>query len=191
MPKLLTRLGSILAIKTSFASDRRASAASRVCSNRAIDDFALSGRCRAFGRSCRQPQDDAGRANDVADLVAQDLKLTDAGRDDVLKAAKAVASPYGDSNLTVIVSSIKIDNTGTAKVEWSEATTAELKLAKDSTVTLKDAALAAPNTWLILGQATYKYTPTFGKVSSSNPIPLTDKICMRPRISPNVQRTAN
>jgi Flp pilus assembly protein TadG len=127
-------------------------------------------------------------ARTVADLVAQDSKLTNAGKDDVMNAAKLVATPYGNANLGITVSSIKIDNAGIAKVEWSD-TKDGIALTVGSTVTL-DAALAVPNTWLILGEATYNYIPTFGE-GVTGPITMSDKIYMRPRISPNVQRTAS
>jgi Flp pilus assembly protein TadG len=127
-------------------------------------------------------------ARTVADLVAQDSKLTNAGKDEVLSAAKFVGTPYANANLGITVSSIKIDNAGIAKVEWSDTKDGKA-LTVGSTVTL-DAALAVPNTWLILGEATYKYKPTFGE-GITGPINLYDKIYMRPRISPNVQRTAS
>ena len=126
-------------------------------------------------------------ARTVADLVAQDSKITDNAMADILGASAIVATPYGDANLSVTVSSIKIDDAGIAKVEWSD-TRNGTKLVVGATVTL-DPALAVPNTWLILGEARYQYNPTFGK-AFVDPIPLYDKIYMRPRISPSVQRTA-
>jgi Flp pilus assembly protein TadG len=127
-------------------------------------------------------------ARTVADLVAQGSTINNAGIADVLSASSAVATPYGNANLAVTVSSIKIDNTGVAKVEWSD-TKNGTALTVGSTVTL-DAALAVPNTWLILGEATYMYVPTFGE-GIIGTIHLSDKIYMRPRISPNVTRTVS
>ena len=127
-------------------------------------------------------------ARTVADLTSQASKITDKDRDDILSAGSAVATPYGNGSLSIVLSSVKVDNAGVAKVEWSEQKNGVAR-AKDSTVTL-DAALAVPNTWLILGEATYTYVPPFGQ-ALTGPINLSDKIYMRPRISPNVQRTAN
>lgn len=182
---LRTYFASIFAQTPEFASDRRASAAiefaviaplmiSLYLGGVEISDAVAANRKTTLV------------ARTVADLVAQDSKITNAVMDDVLAAATAVATPYGDNNLSVTVSSIKIDNTGIGKVEWSD-TKNGIKLVKDTVVTL-DPALAVPNTWLILGEATYNYVPPFGK-AFVDPIPMTDKIYMRPRISPNVQRT--
>jgi len=124
-------------------------------------------------------------ARTAADLVAQALEIGNSDKDEVLNAAFFVASPYGTGNLTVVISSIKIDNAGAATVKWSDAKNGTARTV-GSSVQL-DAALAVPNTSLILGEATYNYVPAFGE-AITGPISLTDQIYMRPRNGPCVKR---
>jgi Flp pilus assembly protein TadG len=81
-------------------------------------------------------------AHTVADLVAQVAKVTDADMQDVLNASSSVATPYGISNLTVTVSCLDIDNTGVAKVKWSDTMHGTART-PNTTVTV-DPALADP-----------------------------------------------
>jgi hypothetical protein len=46
-------------------------------------------------------------------------------------------------------------------------------------------ALAVPNTYLILGQASYNYNPTYGYVLT-NTLTLSDRYFMRPRQSSSI-----
>ena len=124
-------------------------------------------------------------ARTVADLVAQKSSIIDADKNNILDASAAVATPYSDANLRVVISSIKIDNTGNAKVAWSD-TLHGVARSPGQTVTL-DAALAVPNTSLILGEVTYVYKPLFGD-AIIGPFEMSDRIYMRPRISACVTR---
>jgi Flp pilus assembly protein TadG len=126
-------------------------------------------------------------AHTVADLVAQVAKVTDADMQDVLNASSSVATPYGISNLTVTVSCLDIDNTGVAKVKWSDTMHGTART-PNTTVTV-DPALAVPNTSLILGEVSYAYTPTFGKIITGT-LTLSDKAYLRPRVSSSVARSA-
>jgi len=186
MPKLQERFVSIFAKPLAFAKDHRGvSAVEFAIIAPLMVSLYLGGVEVSDAVAASRKTTIVART--VADLVAQDSKLTNAGKDDVMNAAKLVATPYGNVNLGITVSSIKIDNTGIAKVEWSDTKDGKA-LTVGSTVTL-DKALVVPNTWLILGETTYKYVPTFGE-GITGTIYLYDKIYMRPRISPNVQRTA-
>jgi Flp pilus assembly protein TadG len=124
----------------------------------------------------------------VADLTAQVSSIDTAGVTTVLNAATQVMSPYADSaanasNLMVRVSVIKIDGQSKATVDWSKAkngsplTTGELQV---------PAALIVPNTYLVLGEARYAYTPPIGYALTGT-MNLEDKIYMRPRLSASVE----
>jgi Flp pilus assembly protein TadG len=125
-------------------------------------------------------------AHTVADLVAQTSKVTNADMLDILNASSSVATPYPAANLTVTVSSVVIDNSGVATVNWSDTMHGTARTV-GSTVTL-DSALAVPNTSLILGEVSYSYKPTFGWVITGT-LNLSDKTYLRPRISTCVVRS--
>jgi Flp pilus assembly protein TadG len=122
-------------------------------------------------------------ARTVADLVSQAQSLTSSDMTNSLAAASAVMAPYPDGNLKTTVSSVKIDASGNATVDWS-ATKNGTARAKGSGVTLPTA-LKVPNTWLIFSEVEYAYTPTIGYVVSGT-LTLKDQIYMRPRMSDSV-----
>lgn len=124
-------------------------------------------------------------ARTVADLVSQDQSVSNSNMANYLNAATAVMAPYGSSNLRVVVSSVYVDNSGTAKVQWSD-TFNGTKRTKGSTVTLP-AALNVPKSSLIWAEVQYAYTPVIGYVITGA-MTLTDQIYMRPRQSDCVTR---
>jgi hypothetical protein len=99
----------------------------------------------------------------------------------ILDASSAIIAPFDVSKLTMIVSCIKIDGNGAAKVTWSAArnTTARgtgSAYSFDST----NAALDVKNSWLLLSEVTYAYTPTVGYTITGT-LTLHDKMFMSPR----------
>ena len=71
----------------------------------------------------------------VADLASQVSSINNADMTNLLNASAAVIVPYDTSQLKVTVSEITIDNTGTAKITWSD-TLNGTKRAVGSTVSL-------------------------------------------------------
>jgi Flp pilus assembly protein TadG len=126
-------------------------------------------------------------ARTVADLVSQTASINNADMTNSLNASAAVMAPYPTSNLKVTVSSIKIDATGKATVDWSDTFNGAAR-AVNSTVTLPSA-LLVPNTWLIWSEVQYSYKPTIGYVVSGT-LTLKDQSFMAPRLSASVARTA-
>jgi Flp pilus assembly protein TadG len=127
-------------------------------------------------------------ARTVADLVSQTASINNADMTNSLNASAAVMSPYPTSNLKVTVSSVKIDSTGKATIEWSDTYNGAAR-AVNSTVTLPSA-LVVPNTWLIWSEVQYSYTPTIGYVISGT-LTLKDQSFMTPRLSADVKRTTS
>src|SRR5882724_11091549 len=56
----------------------------------------------------------------VADLASQVSSINNADMTNLLNASAAVIAPYDASKLKVTVSEVKIDNTGVAKIVWSD-----------------------------------------------------------------------
>lgn len=124
-------------------------------------------------------------ARSVGDLVAQASTVTTNDISNILDAASAVVAPYDASKLKIVVSSIKIDSNGIAKVDWSE-TRNGTKRTVGSTVTLP-AALNVANSSLIWAEVQYAYTPAIGYVITGT-MNLKDQIYMRPRTANAVQK---
>ncbi len=83
------------------------------------------------------------------------------------------------------MSSVRIDATGKATIDWSDTLNGTAR-SKGSTVTLP-AALNVANSYLIWSEVQYSYKPVIGYVVSGT-LTLKDQIYMRPRLSDSVTR---
>ena len=124
-------------------------------------------------------------ARTICDLVSQVQSVSNADMTNALNAASSVMAPYPVSNLKVTVSSVKIDATGKATIDWSDTLNGTAR-AKGSTVTLPTA-LNIANSYLIWSEVSYTYKPVIGYVVSGT-LTLKDQIYMRPRLSDSVVR---
>ncbi len=125
-------------------------------------------------------------ARTICDLVSQVASISDADMTNALNAASSVMVPFPVANLKVTVTSVKIDASGNATVDWSSTLNGTAR-GKGSTVTLP-AALAVPSTSLIWSEVQYTYKPVVGYVVTGT-LTLKDQIYMRPRLSDSVTRT--
>jgi len=126
-------------------------------------------------------------ASTVTNLVVQYTSIS-AGQDmpDILNSSTLIMTPYAPANAAVIVSCITIDAKGNATVTWSQALHAKPRTV-GSAVSVPGA-LDTANTTLILGEASYAYTPAidFLKLGVRN---LTASVYMFPRASPTITLT--
>jgi Flp pilus assembly protein TadG len=123
-------------------------------------------------------------AHTVGDLTAQASNVASSDVTNIFSAATAVAYPLSSSNLTVTLSSVCIDSTGTrATIGWSQTLNGT---ARSGTVTsLIPGALMVANTSLIWGEAHYAYRPTIGWTITGT-LNLGDQFFLRPRLSCSV-----
>ena len=101
----------------------------------------------------------------------------------ILDASSAIIQPYDANKLTMTVSCLKIDATGVAKVKWS-ATRNGTARATGSVYSFSNSttALDVKNSWLLLSEVKYAYTPTVGYTITGT-LTLSDQMFMSPRIS--------
>jgi Flp pilus assembly protein TadG len=126
-------------------------------------------------------------ASALANLTAQVTTITkgtNSEMSNILDASSAIIAPYSDGNLTITLSCLKIDDNQTAKVMWSETRNGTAR-GKGSTYTFDAAnqALDIKNSYLILAEVSYSYTPIVGNALTGT-LNLSDKMFMSPRISP-------
>jgi Flp pilus assembly protein TadG len=124
-------------------------------------------------------------ARTVADLAARMITIHNADMTNILGASSAVIAPYSLANLQVTVSEVSIDNKGKATIAWSDSLNGTAH-SVGQTMTIP-AALAVPNTSLILGEVQYNYNPTFGYVLTGT-MTLKSQMYMAPRLSSTVTR---
>jgi Flp pilus assembly protein TadG len=114
----------------------------------------------------------------LANLSAQTTTIAAADMTNILDASGAIITPYDATKLKMTVSCIKIDANKVATVKWSVTRNGT---ASSGTVTIPTA-LAVANSYLILAQASYAYTPTVGYTISGT-LNLSDQMYMTPRIT--------
>ncbi len=122
-------------------------------------------------------------AGALANLSAQVTAISSTDMTNILDASSAIVSPFDASKLTMVLSCIKIDSTGAAKVQWSSARNTTAR-ASGSTYSFDavNAALDVKGTWLLLSEVTYAYTPIVGYTITGT-LTLSDKMFMAPRIT--------
>jgi Flp pilus assembly protein TadG len=127
-------------------------------------------------------------AHALADLPSQFTIIADADMSNILSASSDIIAPYGAANLKSVVSELSVNGQGQATVVWSDTLNGTARTV-GSTVNIP-ASLAVANTYLILGEATYSYNPTYGYVLTGT-MTLSDQIYMRPRQSDSVTRSSS
>src|SRR6266581_377309 len=115
-------------------------------------------------------------ARTLSDLTSQapaSVSVTDTYLQNVFTASIAIMTPYPATPTKAQISEIYIDSTKVAKVQWSKAaiigTAATQATLASSTHNVGDiitipTALQVPQTYLILSEVSYLYTPTVGYV---------------------------
>ena len=125
----------------------------------------------------------------IGDMISQ---VTDLTADDATKtfgAAAAVMAPYSTSSsiLSMRVSSVKISASGTACVEWSVSpTSGYARAAKSDVTSVVPSELRVANTWLIMPETKYAYTPIVG-VDITGTINMQKILFLRSRLSSRVR----
>jgi Flp pilus assembly protein TadG len=118
----------------------------------------------------------------VGDIIAQDTAVTQADIDEVFAAGALVMAPFAadTTTLKMRVSSVHVNNAGTqARVCWSFATSGFPAQAQKQLMALP-ADLMIPNSFLIVPETEYEYTPIVGE-DVTGVLTLNDILYMRPR----------
>jgi Flp pilus assembly protein TadG len=114
----------------------------------------------------------------LANLSAQTTTLSAADMTNILDASGAIISPYDATKLKMTITCIKIDANKNAAVKWSVTRNGT---ANTGSITIPTA-LAVANSYLLLSEASYAYTPAVGYTFSGT-LNLSDKMYMTPRIT--------
>ena len=117
----------------------------------------------------------------VADIVSQNKCVTTSDVSGILAASSKVLAPYDVTNAVVTVSEVQPNGDGlTGKVIWSQSLNGTART-PSSNVTLPTSLQGVPTTaGLILGEATYFYTPNLGYTISGT-VALGDAYYLFPR----------
>jgi Flp pilus assembly protein TadG len=124
-------------------------------------------------------------ARAVADLSSQFTAIADTDMTNVLNASSDIIAPYASAQLATVVSELSINAQGQATVVWSDTLNGTARTVGSAVTVPSNLAIA--NTYLILGEAQYKYSPSYGFVVTGT-LTLSDQIYMRPRQANSIAR---
>ena len=131
----------------------------------------------------------AATAHRVTDLTSENISTDDAAIRRILKDSAAMIAPYSATPLVVTISEISTDEAGNATVTWSDSLHGTAHPAGQA-VTLPPALAGQPNMSLILGEASYQFTPRFGSALTGT-LTLSDRYYLFPSHSTGVARVTS
>jgi Flp pilus assembly protein TadG len=109
-------------------------------------------------------------ASTMADLVSREKgEISTTTLDKYFEAAQTIMRPHATSGLVQVVSLVKIDSVGVAKVKWSrvhgdgEEREADSDYPLEATTKINELARNASG-WLVASEITYPYQPIFGLI---------------------------
>jgi Flp pilus assembly protein TadG len=133
-------------------------------------------------------------ARTLSDLTSQSDVVTDSDLRNFFAASYGILTPYSAVPIQSTITQIYVNNSNVAKVQWSKSATVSI-VANKATATLTTsprtqgqvitlpAALATADTYLIMSESSYLYTPSVGYVLGQAGVTLADKSYTRPRQS--------
>ena len=122
----------------------------------------------------------------LANVTSQytSMSTTDVGN--VLDASVQIMTPYPTSNITAVLTEVKVNANKKGVVQWSCGyPSGTSPLATSSKVTMPTG-FQTSGSYFILVQTTYSYQPTIGSAFMHQPIAMTNQIFMLPRASSSI-----
>ena len=120
----------------------------------------------------------------MANVTSQYTSVAKSDISSIAGASSQIMAPYATSPLTVVMTEVGTDKNSAATVQWSKGYvngSLTTGLAQNSSVTMPKN-FASANSYYIMVQTTYSYTPTIGS-AFVHPIPMVNQIFMVPRQS--------
>ncbi|MGI9413901.1 MAG: TadE/TadG family type IV pilus assembly protein [Hyphomicrobiales bacterium] len=117
-------------------------------------------------------------ASTTADLVAQAETLDAAALTDIYNAASEILAPLPDADLSIVVTSITIDEDGDPEVDWSNAHNGSARTTI-SGITIPAGMIVGGGS-IVLAEVSYLYDSVITKFVSQN-FRLADAFFLRPR----------
>jgi len=117
-------------------------------------------------------------ASTTADLVAQAETLDAAGLTDIYEAARAILSPMSTADLSIVVTSITIDDDGDPEVDWSNAFNGTVRSSPGGLDI--PAGMIVGGGSIVVAEVSYVYDGVIGEFVGTD-FQLTDTFYLRPR----------
>jgi Flp pilus assembly protein TadG len=124
-------------------------------------------------------------ASTIADLTSQNRTVNDAKVADIFSAGAMMLSPMPTTTLTQRITSVTVNSSGVANVDWSTAK----NIAVRTSATLP-AGVANKGETVIMGEVGYDYQSGVGMLLKHS-VHLSATYYLRPRLSDQIAKTTN
>ena len=124
-------------------------------------------------------------ASALADLVAQDDVITDDEMNDILNAGGAIIAPYDPSRFSVRISSMSMNLSGDAEIDWSDAS--GMSPFGPGTAADAPSGILFPGRSVIMVEVAYAYDAPFREIGTGQ-YDISETFYLRPRQSLVVSR---
>lgn len=124
----------------------------------------------------------ASVADTVGNLVTRLKTIDDTSLANIFAISTAILRPFPTTNLTLLVTAVRIDDKGKGTVHWSKANkgaTLQAGVAYAIPAELQ----AFPNSYVVISTATYTYRPTLRYIGSAVTTTIEHSNLFRPRKS--------
>jgi len=118
-------------------------------------------------------------AGTTADLVAQAETLQSADLDDIYEAAATILSPLPNVDLSIVVTSITVDEDGDPEIDWSDATPGTTPRSSPSGLDIPEGMIVEGGS-IVVAEVTYLYDSVMTRWVGQN-FALGDTFFLRPR----------
>ncbi|MBX3445908.1 MAG: pilus assembly protein [Parvibaculaceae bacterium] len=122
----------------------------------------------------------------AADLTAQAATISNADMTDIFSASSAILSPFPTGPLSVRITSVVANASGSPRVAWSDGFQIAPRTV-NSTVTLP-AGLVTPGTSVVMTEVTYGYSSPVSSVVTET-LTFTETAYLKPRRAVTITRT--
>jgi Flp pilus assembly protein TadG len=123
----------------------------------------------------------------VADLVSQRRQVTEADLIDLSRVADTLLTPYGATNLGIVISSVEADQKGVTKIGWSFSHGTGASARDQGSAYSAPDGLTEPGSSIIVAEGTYQFTPTIG-LYLTGVITISRQAYFRPRLTRVIQK---
>ena len=117
----------------------------------------------------------------LADLTTRNTTMNATQADEILNASRQVMAPYSPGDASLRISQIKLDNNGTATVDWSRGLNATAR-PRGQAIAIPPEMVNLTNSYFIYSEMNYTYKPQVASMMIGR-IPFTQTIYMSPRNS--------
>ncbi len=121
----------------------------------------------------------------VGNLVARNKLMNQTAIDNIFNISGAVMAPFSPDDLQIVVTTVKVDDKGQGKVEWSRASSGS-GLSSGASYPVPPELFFGSQSYLVVADVSYDYEPLLDYTKSFSKIKFSKSYTFRPRLSKSI-----